>query len=141
VIRLPSDLVPSCGISLGNYRGMKIPHRKGRKRVYMKRILHIAAGIALCAPISAIAQGDASTKIAPAVLVENMPPSGENMGSSTEKPRLHMAEWFVGDDGLVYSNICQTPYFWVRFRRYYLVGSGCVATNGYTTATGVMIQQ
>lgn len=105
----------------------------------MKKLALFGALVAL-AVMPVLAQAAPSTAVVNTVLKR-----GEYTPSRAPAPTegtvtLQRAHWYYDYNGVAWSNICQTPNFYVNFgSRYYVVGSGCVATYNGMTATGVMV--
>lgn len=107
----------------------------------MVKFALICAAIATI-PCAAIARNQTATaKTTPAIYATQPSVDTTKSTPASNTGSFKHATWFVGNDGLLYSNICQTPDFWVAFARYYLVGSGCVARLNGLVEEGVMVQR
>ncbi len=121
-------------------RGLCIaaPLEGEKERKYMKKLALFGALVAL-AVVPVLAQAAPSTAVVNTVLKrgEYTPPRAPVTaeGGAT----LQRTHWYYDYNGVAWSNMCQTPNFYVYFSRYYVVGSGCVATYNGMTATGVMV--
>lgn len=110
----------------------------------MKKIVLVAALASLVVPGIAVAQTTLPSEqqiIANANYVRDA--SGHVLSDSSrgERPAmLQRVHWYYDANGVAWSNICQTPNFWVSFgQRYYVVGSQCIARYNGMEAWGVMV--
>ena len=110
-----------------------------KERKHMKKLALFGVLVAL-AVMPALAQAAPSTAVVNTVFKRGEYTSSRMPAPAEGVATLQRAHWYYDYNGVAWSNICQTPNFWVSFgSRYYLVGSGCVAQYNGMTASGVMV--
>ncbi len=123
--------------ALGLFFAAPLEGEKERKN--MKKLALFGALVAL-AVMPALAQAAPSTAAVNAVFKRGQYTPYQVPAPPEGVATLRRAAWYYDYNGVAWSNICQTPNFWVSFgSRYYIVGSGCVASYGGMTATGIMV--
>jgi hypothetical protein len=110
-----------------------------KERKYMRKLAVFGALVAL-AIMPAFAQAAPSTAVVNTVFKRGVNAPLWKPAPTEGAATLQRVHWYYDYNGVAWSNICQTPDFWVSFgSRYYVVGSRCVATYAGMTAYGVMV--